>query len=185
MIRDTGQALDRVGCLLLDNPSYRETCALSVLSCFAFTSPCTTVWRHKPLLNLINVVPKLGSNAFVAESAAVVGDVQLGSNASVWYGAVVRGADTARLHRHTNGPLAGDMASVSIGDGSNVQDNAVVTTATDGAWTKPSPVVIGKNVTVGHNAHIKCATVKDNSLIGIAAVLEPGVTVRGMRCRTS
>ena len=91
MIRETGQALDRLGCLLLDNPSYRETCALARGVQLHFALAPHTVWRHKPLLNLINVVPKLGSNAFVAESAAVVGDVQLGNNASVWYGAVVRG----------------------------------------------------------------------------------------------
>lgn len=66
----------------------------------------TTVWRHKPLLNLINVTPKLGSNAFVAESAAVVGNVELGNNSSVWYGAVVRGMHRALggcfLHEHCN-----------------------------------------------------------------------------------
>ena len=80
---------------------------------------------------------KIDPSAFVAKNATVIGSVTIGKDASVWFGAVVRG----------------DMAEIKIGDGSNVQDNAVVHVDFD----KPS--IIGNGVTVGHGAIIHGAVV--------------------------
>ena len=100
---------------------------------------------------------KLGSHApttqgddfFVAPSAAVIGRVTLGLDANVWFGAVLRG----------------DGNTIVIGDGTNVQDNAVVHVDDD------APTVIGHHVTVGHAAVVHGCTVGNYSLIGIGATI--------------
>lgn len=91
--------------------------------------------------------------------AVVVGDVTLGENCSIWYGAVVRG----------------DEAAIVIGDDTNIQDNAVVHTS-DGIPTR-----IGKGVTVGHGAILHSCTVGDNSLIGMGAIVLDGAVI-GKNC---
>ncbi|KAK9812161.1 hypothetical protein WJX73_001122 [Symbiochloris irregularis] len=73
-LRETGQALDRLGCQLQGNPAYREE-----------------FFRHRSVLNLPSAVSDIAPNAFVAPSAAVSGKVSVGSNSSIWYGTVVRG----------------------------------------------------------------------------------------------
>jgi len=93
--------------------------------------------------------PQLGSGAWVAESASVIGDVSLGDNASVWYGAVVRG----------------DVERITIGRNSNVQDGSVLH-ADFGV-----PLVVGDNVTIGHQCMLHGCTVGDGALIGIQAVV--------------
>jgi len=86
---------------------------------------------------------------FIADTARVIGDVRLGNNVSVWYGAVIRG----------------DVAPVVIGDNSNIQDNAVI--HCDHRYAN----VIGKNVIVGHGAIVHGELVGDDSLIGMGAVV--------------
>lgn len=93
--------------------------------------------------------PTLGPNAWVADSAQVIGKVTLGENASVWFGTVVRG-DTEHLR---------------IGKGSNVQDGSVLH-ADAGV-----PLDIGENVTVGHKVMLHGCTVGEGSLIGIGAIV--------------
>ena len=88
-------------------------------------------------------------NGWVADTARVIGDVYLGQQASVWFGAVIRG-DNERIH---------------IGDYSNVQENAVIHTDAG------IEVNIGDYVTIGHLAMLHGCTVGDNSLIGIGAVI--------------
>lgn len=98
---------------------------------------------------------KKANGVFIAPGATVIGDVELGENVSVWFGAVLRG----------------DSDKISIGDGSNVQDNCVV-------HVDPGkPVSIGKEVIVGHAAIIHGATVGDNTLIGMRATLLNNVKV--------
>jgi carbonic anhydrase/acetyltransferase-like protein (isoleucine patch superfamily) len=94
--------------------------------------------------------PVLGDEAWVAPSASVIGDVVIGDGSSVWYGAVVRG----------------DVCSVRIGRGANIQDNAVVHVTTG-----RSPALIGEGVTVGHGAVLHGCTVHDRALVGIGAVV--------------
>jgi len=92
---------------------------------------------------------ELAGDCFVAPSAAVIGQVRLGRDANVWFGAVIRG----------------DSAPIVIGDGTNVQDNAVVHVDAD------APVRIGANVTIGHAATVHGCTVGDFCLIGIGATI--------------
>lgn len=91
----------------------------------------------------------------VAANATLVGDVTLGDNASIWYGAVVRG-DTGPIH---------------IGSNTNIQDNAVL------HGSPGSPLTIGDNVTVGHAAIVHGCTVKDGALVGMGAILLNGCVV--------
>jgi carbonic anhydrase/acetyltransferase-like protein (isoleucine patch superfamily) len=86
---------------------------------------------------------------FVAPTAAVIGRVTLGRHVSIWFGAVLRG----------------DGNTIVIGDGSNIQDNAIVHIDHD------APADIGKDVTVGHAAVVHGCTVGDGSLIGIGATI--------------
>lgn len=81
--------------------------------------------------------------------ATVVGDVTLGEHCSIWYGAVLRG----------------DEAPLFIGEGTNIQDNAVVHTSDD------IPTRVGKGVTVGHGAILHSCTIGDNTLIGMGAII--------------
>ncbi len=96
-----------------------------------------------------NIRPKISKQAKIMPSAKIVGDTTIKKNASVWFNATLRG----------------DMASIYIGEGSNIQDNAVVHTDTN------MPTRIGKFVTVGHSAIIHAATVKDYALIGMGAII--------------
>ena len=87
--------------------------------------------------------------SWIAPTAVVIGNVRLQANASVWFGAVLRG----------------DNELIDIGENSNVQDGAVM-------HTDPgSPLTLGKNVTIGHNAMLHGCTVDDGTLIGINAVI--------------
>ena len=104
-------------------------------------------------------VPEVPATAFVAAQAALVGKVRLGDRASVWFGAVLRG----------------DNELISVGEGSNVQDGAIL-------HTDPGfPLQIGAGVTVGHQAMLHGCTIGDGSLIGIQAVLLNGVVI-GRQC---
>ena len=96
-----------------------------------------------------------GDNFYIAETAIVLGKVKLCTDASVWFGAVLRG----------------DTELVTIGEGSNVQDGAVI--HTDIGF----PVDIGKDVTVGHQAMLHGCTIGDGSLIGINAVVLNGAKI--------
>lgn len=93
--------------------------------------------------------PRVHPDAYIAPTAVLIGDVVLGARASVWFGAVIRG----------------DSSSVSIGAGTNVQDNAVIHCSHD------FPTVVGEDVTIGHLACIEGCTVEDRALIGTGAVM--------------
>lgn len=99
--------------------------------------------------------PVIGDNNYIAPNATVIGDVTLAKDVSIWFGAVVRG----------------DMSNISVGEGSNIQDNCTV--HGDG----PFPVKIGKGVTIGHNAIIHGCTIGDNCVIGMGAILLNGSTI--------
>jgi carbonic anhydrase/acetyltransferase-like protein (isoleucine patch superfamily) len=103
--------------------------------------------------------PQVHETVWIADSAEVIGKVELGEHASVWFGAVIRG----------------DLATIRIGRNSNVQDNAVLHTDSD------EPLTIGENVTVGHQAMLHGCTIGDGSLIGIQAIVLNGATI-GRNC---
>ena len=94
-------------------------------------------------------VPRDEGAVFVAPNATVLGDVVLGPGSSVWYGAVLRGDD----------------GTLTLGENTNVQDNATIHTMSD------APTIIGDHVTIGHNAVVHCSKVGSNCLIGMGSVL--------------
>jgi carbonic anhydrase/acetyltransferase-like protein (isoleucine patch superfamily) len=93
--------------------------------------------------------PRIAESAWVADSAQVIGRVDLAADASVWFGAILRG----------------DNEWISIGRGSNVQDGSVLHT------DMGSPLSIGEDVTIGHHVMLHGCTIGDGSLIGIQAVV--------------
>ena len=93
--------------------------------------------------------------AWVATNATVVGDVILGEDASIWYGAVLRG----------------DCGTITVGDGSNIQDNCVVHEHT----------TIGKRCTIGHGAIVHGCTIGDESMVGMGAIVLTGAKI-GNHC---
>jgi len=99
--------------------------------------------------------PKIDPTAYVAETAMVIGDATLEAQVSVWFGAVIRA----------------DNDAIVIGEGTNIQDQAVV-------HADPGePVRIGKRVTLGHQAIVHAATLGDDVLIGIGAIVLNGAVV--------
>ena len=93
--------------------------------------------------------PDLHDTVWVADSAQVIGNVTLGEGSSVWFGVVIRG----------------DSDAISVGAGSNIQDNSTLHADVG------MPLVIGKNVTIGHQVMLHGCTIGDGSLIGIQAVV--------------
>ncbi|QZT37660.1 gamma carbonic anhydrase family protein [Halosquirtibacter xylanolyticus] len=102
------------------------------------------------LRTLKGKTPKIGKDCFLAETATIIGDVEMGDGCSIWYGAVLRG----------------DVHSIRLGNNVNVQDNAVIH-----ATYKKSPTNIGDNVSIAHGAIVHGCTIHDNVLIGMNAVV--------------
>jgi carbonic anhydrase/acetyltransferase-like protein (isoleucine patch superfamily) len=111
------------------------------------------------IYELDGLTPQLGEGAWVADSAQVIGNVQLGDGASVWFGAVLRG----------------DNEPMRIGKGTNIQEGSVI-------HSDPGfPVTLGENVTIGHQVMLHGCTVGDGTLIGIKAVVLNGAKI-GRNC---
>jgi carbonic anhydrase/acetyltransferase-like protein (isoleucine patch superfamily) len=100
--------------------------------------------------------PKTGKNVFIAPTAVIIGDVEIGDGASIWYGAVLRG----------------DMDPIRVGANTNIQDNCTVHT------DYGHPVHIGAGVTIGHNVVVHGCTIEDNCLIGLGALILTGALIR-------
>jgi carbonic anhydrase/acetyltransferase-like protein (isoleucine patch superfamily) len=98
---------------------------------------------------LDGTAPRLGDGAWVADSAQVIGAVELGDNTSVWFGVVIRG----------------DNETIRVGANSNIQDLSVLHSDAG------KPLTIGDNVTVGHQVMLHGCTIGDNTLVGIQAVV--------------
>lgn len=143
-VRETGQALDRLGCRMQGQHAFKEQLS-----------------RHRTLMNLFDKQPLVPKDAFVAPSAAVIGEVSIGSKASIWYGSVLRG----------------DVGSITVGAGTNIQDGTIVHVAKTNISGNVAPTIIGKNVTVGHNSVLHACTVEDESFVGMGATLLDGVVV--------
>ena len=99
--------------------------------------------------------PEIDASAYVADSAILIGQVTVEANASVWFGVTIRG----------------DNERITIGENSNVQEGTVM--HTDMGF----PMVIGKNVSIGHQAMLHGCTVGDGALVGIQAVLLNGAVI--------
>lgn len=111
------------------------------------------------LYQLDHLLPAIDASAWVADNAQVVGNVRLGADSSVWFGVVARG----------------DTEAITVGRGTNIQDNSVL-------HADPGmPLVIGDHVSVGHQVMLHGCTVGDGSLIGIGAVVLNGARI-GKNC---
>ena len=111
------------------------------------------------IYQLGELAPKIHETAWVADSAQVMGNVALAEGSSIWFGTVIRG----------------DTETISVGKGSNIQDNSVLHADIG------MPLVIGENVTVGHQVMLHGCTIGDGSLIGIQAVVLNGARI-GKNC---
>jgi carbonic anhydrase/acetyltransferase-like protein (isoleucine patch superfamily) len=101
------------------------------------------------IYQLDDLTPSIHPTAWVADSAQIIGQVVLEENVSVWFGVVLRG----------------DNDLISIGKGSNIQENSVL------HIDRGHPLVLGENVTIGHQVMLHGCTIGDNSLVGIGAVV--------------
>jgi len=103
-----------------------------------------------------NKEPKLGDNVFIAETALVIGDVEIGEDSSVWFGSVVRG----------------DVNYIRIGARTNIQDMTMIHVS-----SKTHPTILEDEITVGHRVTLHGCHVESRCLIGIGAILLDGVHV--------
>lgn len=100
--------------------------------------------------------PEIDSSALVVESAQIIGDVVIGEESSVWFNAVVRG----------------DVNHIRIGKRTNIQDGCVLHVA-----RKTHPLIIGDEVTIGHNVVLHACTIQSRCLIGMGAIIMDGAEV--------
>ncbi|HZK12430.1 MAG TPA: gamma carbonic anhydrase family protein [Atribacterota bacterium] len=107
------------------------------------------------ILNFEGKKPIVSEKAYIAENATVIGEVIIGEYSSIWYNVVLRG----------------DIAKISIGNNTSVQDGSIVHCDTG------VPTIIGNNVTIGHNVLLHACKIGDSSLIGIGAIVLDGAEV--------
>jgi carbonic anhydrase/acetyltransferase-like protein (isoleucine patch superfamily) len=93
--------------------------------------------------------PTVHPDAYIAPTAVLIGDVEIGAGASVWFGAVLRG----------------DEAQISVGEGANIQDNAVIHCA------RNLPTVIERDASVGHSAQLEGCVVEQGAVVGMGATM--------------
>mmetsp|Transcript_22407 Transcript_22407/g.45086 ORF Transcript_22407/g.45086 Transcript_22407/m.45086 type:complete len:229 (-) Transcript_22407:76-762(-) len=161
-LRETGQAIDRLGLTFSNNEIYKETFS-----------------RHRQVMNLFDKRPIIAGGCFVAPNASVIGNVLLHNECSIWYGAVVRGdKNKIKIGRQTNvqdraviGTIAnsatGFPAHVDIGDQVTIGHGALITSCT-----------IGNRVLIGQGAIIQEGSdIGNNAIIAAGAVVLPGTVV--------
>lgn len=103
-----------------------------------------------------DILPQIDSSTYVEESANIIGDVVIGEKSSIWFNSVIRG----------------DVNYIRIGSKTNIQDSCVLHVTKD-----THPLIIGNEVTVGHNVTLHGCTVKDRCLIGMGAIVLDGAEV--------
>lgn len=101
------------------------------------------------ILQLDGRAPRIGEGVFLAPTAVLIGDVTVGENSSVWFGAVLRG----------------DLSRIEVGARCSIQDNAVL------HCTVGLPTIVGDGVTVGHGALLEGCAIEDEAVIGMGAVV--------------
>lgn len=102
------------------------------------------------VLKFNNKKPMISRDSFLAPSSMIIGDVEIGSCSSIWFGTVIRG----------------DVMHIRIGNETNIQDNGVVHVTSN-----KNPTVVGNCVTVGHSVILHGCTVKDHVLVGIGSIV--------------
>lgn len=142
--RETGQAIERMGCRAQDNWLFNER-----------------ISRHRAVMNLFDQRPKLGAAVFIAPNAAVIGSVDIKDNASIWYGAVVRG----------------DQSNIYIGGYASIGDRTVIQSAAINPTGFSARTHIGDFVTIGQGCILRACTVDDKSVIGDGCIIQEGALV--------
>jgi carbonic anhydrase/acetyltransferase-like protein (isoleucine patch superfamily) len=99
--------------------------------------------------------PKIADDAFIAPNAVLIGDVEIGRGASVWFGVVLRG----------------DVGPIRIGARTNIQDNTVIHLDAD------APITLGEDVTIGHGAIVHGCVVEDGAQVGMGAIVLSGARI--------
>ena len=107
------------------------------------------------------ILPKIAADAFVASTAVVIGAVEIGAEASIWFGCVLRG----------------DSNSIRIGARTNVQDGTVIHVNHEREGAAGTKTTIGADVTIGHMALLHACTIEDGAFIGMKACIMDGVVV--------
>lgn len=108
-----------------------------------------------------NIMPQVHKSCFVAPNAAITGDTIIGADSSIWFNVSIRG----------------DVMPIRIGQGTNVQDNAVIHVTQGKPVTNGVGTLIGNHVTIGHGAIIHACTIGDEALIGMGAIVLDGAVV--------
>lgn len=114
----------------------------------------------KNILSYRGIKPNIDASAFIASTAVLSGDVKIGKNSGIWYGCVLRG----------------DVTKITIGDNTNIQDNCVLHGtrphhAQNKTGSEGAPVIVGSNVTIGHNAVIHACIIEDYAFIGMGSLV--------------
>eukprot|EP00899_Mesostigma_viride_P025173 jgi/Mesvir1/5840/Mv25001-RA.1 len=162
VFRETGQALDRLGCRLQGNGAFKEQ-----------------LNRHRTIMNLFDHVPKVPKDAFVAPNAAVIGDVSIGNKSSIWYNVVLRGdVNSIRIGSNTNiqdgsivhvakNSLGGQILPTIVGNNVTVGHNAVLH-----ACTLEDNCFVGMGATIMDGAHVA-----SGSIVGAGSVVLAGTKI--------
>ncbi len=115
-----------------------------------------------PLIRSYNgKTPKIADSAFVAENAVIIGDVEIGPEANIWYGVVIRG----------------DVNRIRIGARTNVQDGTVIHVDAEGEHWHGIPTIVGAGVTIGHKALLHACTVEDDAFVGMGSIMLDGSVI--------
>lgn len=114
----------------------------------------------KNILPYRGLLPTIDPSAFVAHTAIISGDVKIGKNSGIWYGCVLRG----------------DVTKIVIGDNTNIQDNSVLHGtrphhAQNKTGDEGAPVIVGSNVTIGHNAIVHACVIEDYAFVGMGSLI--------------
>lgn len=102
------------------------------------------------------ILPRIAAEAFVAPTAVVIGDVEIGADSGIWFGCVIRG----------------DVNAIRIGERTNIQDGTIVHVS-----GRANPTYIGSDVTIGHGAIIHACMLEDGSFVGMGATVMDGAVV--------
>jgi carbonic anhydrase/acetyltransferase-like protein (isoleucine patch superfamily) len=113
------------------------------------------------LIAFEGVAPQIHPTAWIAPGCMIIGDVQIGASASIWYNCVLRG----------------DVNAIRIGAGTNVQDGTVIHCDSGGNAGPGYPTLIGENALIGHSAVVHGATLHDESFVGIGAIAMDGSVI--------
>ncbi|KRW99553.1 Trimeric LpxA-like protein [Pseudocohnilembus persalinus] len=144
MVRETGLAMDQYGSKLSKDIAYLEPLS-----------------RHRNLMPLYDLVPQYSYNTYISPNCTIVGEVQVGSESQVWYGAVIRG----------------DLNAVRIGNNTSIGDNVSITTAGSLPTGIPASVNIGNFVQVQNGASLYSCTIDDEVVIGFKSVVLEGAKI--------